>query len=179
LEAEMKILAIVAVAVLCVAIPGSGKDKSPAQCRVYFSVVQIDPESPGSDRKQLDPPQQAWYDKDGNRDKFAGACYDAIKASYIIRWSQAPETTKIEHPEPQPSSDPRVSAQGPPITVTRTFVSWIAKGSVLRVGKDGTSVSIGQINGETHLGNPFASVELLKRGISVVLDAEAKSTSRN
>jgi PDZ domain/PEGA domain len=84
------------VALLLVA----GKIKAndhPANCAVYFSVVENDEASVHRSILKMNEPQSTWYEKYGNRDKYAGICYVENGARvpvdeplYVIVWGEHP-----------------------------------------------------------------------------------------
>lgn len=90
---------IKAMAVLVPILVFSGlamaKKKAPAPCVVYFAVVENDQTTVHLSMVGLNKAQSSWYEKHGNRDKYAGVCYVA-KASdapadaplYAIVWGE-------------------------------------------------------------------------------------------
>lgn len=89
-KATVALLAIALVGVSAIAKP-----KAPASCVVYFSVAEHDEITVGLTMNWLNKPQSSWYNKHGDRDKFAGICY-AAKASdapegaplYLVVWGE-------------------------------------------------------------------------------------------
>ena len=83
------------VATLLFLGPAVAKNKAPAPCIVYFAVVENDEVTVHLSVVGLNKPQSSWYEKHGNRDKFAGICYVA-KASaaptdaplYAVVWGE-------------------------------------------------------------------------------------------
>jgi hypothetical protein len=64
-------------------------------CAVYFSVLQNDQPSAQRSTLKMNQPQSSWYEKYGNRDKYAGICYVESGASappdeplYAILWGE-------------------------------------------------------------------------------------------
>jgi hypothetical protein len=64
-------------------------------CAVYFSVLQNDEPSGQRSTSKMNQPQSSWYEKYGNRDKYAGICYVENGASvpaevplYAILWGE-------------------------------------------------------------------------------------------
>jgi hypothetical protein len=62
---------------------------------VYFQVAEHDEVTVGLTMAGLNKPQNSWYQKDGDRDKFAGICYvsksseaPADAALYAIVWGE-------------------------------------------------------------------------------------------
>jgi hypothetical protein len=82
-------------ATLLVSGVATGKNKEPAPCVVYFAVVENDEVTVRLSMAGLNKPQRSWYDKHGDRDRFAGICY-APKVSdvpadaplYAIVWGE-------------------------------------------------------------------------------------------
>jgi hypothetical protein len=91
---RIKITTAVA-ATLLLSSPLVAKKKEPAPCAVYFSVVETDELAVRLSMVGLNKPQHSWYEKHGDRDKFAGICYVA-KASdapadaplYAVVWGE-------------------------------------------------------------------------------------------
>jgi hypothetical protein len=92
-------LAILVVA-LAAALPGGSvwaKPKPPVPCKVYFTSIEKDSITRGTDLEWLNKPQAKWYEKHGDRGEFAGICFlpsdkwDALPVGvpvYVIRWGQ-------------------------------------------------------------------------------------------
>lgn len=62
-------------AMLLLTGPALAKKKEAAACSVYFLVVENDEITVQVPITWLNKPQASWYEKHGDRDKFAGICY--------------------------------------------------------------------------------------------------------
>ena len=157
------------VALVCLAIfsllasglPATAKPKPAAPCKVYFAVVQRDPSLPNGQAEWLDPQQQKWYAKHGNRGKLAGICYDSAKASYVIQWSG--EREKQRAARPWLPSAYAASARG-----------WLFK-----VGEGSKLVPLQRLTEGVHSGGGVlaykrasASADLLRDGLEGIAKAE-------
>jgi hypothetical protein len=91
---KLRVMAGLAVA-LFLSGPVVAKEKEPAPCKVYFTVVENDEVTVHLAIPALNKPQSSWYEKYGDREEFAGICYVA-KASdapadapgYAIVWGE-------------------------------------------------------------------------------------------
>jgi len=70
-------------------------NEQPAPCVVYFSVFEDDEAPVHLSILNMNKPQSSWYEKYGNRDKFAGICYvengarvPADEPLYAIVWGK-------------------------------------------------------------------------------------------
>jgi hypothetical protein len=165
----MKTSIILAVLMLG-AMPAFAKEKTPAPCKVYFSVVQLDPQLPGGESAWLNEKQKAWYDKHGDRDKVAGICYDPSKASYVIRWSESVDTVTTSGTSQQATHDTSGNWTGTaPVAATSTSRKWVATGFVFRVGPDNALTPISTV---TSGRGSSASTSLLEKGLEAIAKAD-------
>ncbi len=70
-------------------------NEQPAPCVVYFSVLENDEVPVHLSILKMNEPQTSWYEKYGNRDKYAGICYvengaraPADEPLYAIVWGE-------------------------------------------------------------------------------------------
>jgi PDZ domain/PEGA domain len=70
-------------------------NEQPAPCAVYFSVLENDQGPVHLSILKMNKPQSSWYEKYGNRDKYAGICYvengeraPADEPLYAIVWGE-------------------------------------------------------------------------------------------
>ncbi|MGB9432396.1 MAG: PEGA domain-containing protein, partial [Candidatus Acidiferrum sp.] len=70
-------------------------NEQPAPCVVYFSVLENDEDPIHLSVLKMNKPQSSWYEKYGNRDKYAGICYvengaraPADEPLYAIVWGK-------------------------------------------------------------------------------------------
>jgi PEGA domain/PDZ domain len=71
----MKLKAIGCLAALLLIVGKIEANEKPAPCVVYFSVVQKDVVPVPLSVSKMNKAQSSWYEKHGDRDKYAGICY--------------------------------------------------------------------------------------------------------
>lgn len=91
----MKLKAIGCLAALLLVVGKIEANEKPAPCVVYFSVLENDAVPSPLSISKMNKPQNNWYEKHGDREKYAGICYaeNANAASadaplYGIVWGQ-------------------------------------------------------------------------------------------
>jgi PDZ domain/PEGA domain len=72
---SMNLKPIGCLATLLLAVGRIGASEQPASCVVYFSVLENDEVNVHRSALKMNEPQSSWYEKYGNRDKYAGICY--------------------------------------------------------------------------------------------------------
>jgi hypothetical protein len=96
----------------------AGTESGPTSCAVYFVVVERDQMTVSLSLEGLNKPQRRWYEKHGNRGKFAGICYRKVSDAppdaplYAIVWG--------EHLASQPYTWTSTSTEQASGTVTLT-----------------------------------------------------------
>jgi PDZ domain/PEGA domain len=91
----MNLKPIGCLATLLLAVGKIGASEQPAPCVVYFSVLENDEVKVYRSVLKMNEPQSSWYEKYGNRDKYAGICYvengahaPADEPLYAIVWGE-------------------------------------------------------------------------------------------
>ena len=91
----MNLKPIECLATLLLAIGKIEANEQPAPCAVYFSVLENDEVTVHRSVLKMNEPQRNWYEKYGNRDKYAGICYvengaqaPADEPLYAIVWGE-------------------------------------------------------------------------------------------
>lgn len=92
----MRYNAILGLAVaLTVSAPALAKKKQPAPCVVYFAIAENDEVTVHLSMEGLNKSQSHWYEKHGDRDKYAGICYvpkvseaPAAAPLYAVVWGE-------------------------------------------------------------------------------------------
>jgi len=91
----MNLKCIACLATLLLAISKIEANEQPAPCVVYFSVLKNDEVAVHRPVLKMSEPQNSWYAKYGNRDKYAGICYlengaqaPADQPLYAIVWGE-------------------------------------------------------------------------------------------
>jgi len=82
---KLKTLIVMAATLLVVSTVLAKKEP---QCVVYFAVVENDETTVHLSMAGLNNAQKSWYEKHGNRDKYAGICY-------IAKASEAPASAPL------------------------------------------------------------------------------------
>jgi len=92
---RMNLKPIGCLATLLLAIGKIEANEQPAPCAVYFSVLENDEVTVHRSVLKMNQPQSSWYEKYGNRDKYAGICYvengaqaPADEPLYAIVWGE-------------------------------------------------------------------------------------------
>jgi hypothetical protein len=91
----MNLKPIGCLAILLLAVGNIVANEQPAACVVYFSVLENDEVTVHRSVLKMNEPQSSWYEKYGNRDKYAGICYvenglhaQADEPLYAIVWGE-------------------------------------------------------------------------------------------
>lgn len=91
----MDLKPIACLTTLLLAVGKIEANDQPAPCVVYFSVLENDEVTVHSSVLKMNEPQSSWYEKYGNRDKYAGICYvengahaPADEPLYAIVWGE-------------------------------------------------------------------------------------------
>jgi len=91
----MNLKAIGRLAALLLIVGKIEANEKVAPCVVYFSVVENDVVPTHVFRSKMNKPQSSWYEKHGDRDKYAGICYaengsvaSADAPLYAIVWGE-------------------------------------------------------------------------------------------
>jgi hypothetical protein len=91
----MNLKPIGCLATLFLAIGKTEANEQPAPCAVYFSVLENDEVTVHRSVLKMTEPQSSWYEKYGNRGKYAGICYvengaqaPADEPLYAIVWGE-------------------------------------------------------------------------------------------
>jgi len=91
----MKLKAIGCLAALLLVVGKIEANEQPAPCVVYFSVLENDVIPAHLSISKMNKAQSSWYEKHGDRDKYAGICYVENRAGaaadaplYGIVWGQ-------------------------------------------------------------------------------------------
>jgi PDZ domain/PEGA domain len=91
----MNLKPIGCLATLLLAVGNIEANEQPAPCVVYFSVLENDEVTVHRSVLKMNEPQSGWYEKYGNRDKYAGICYvengihaPADEPLYAIVWGE-------------------------------------------------------------------------------------------
>jgi PDZ domain-containing protein/PEGA domain-containing protein len=91
----MNLKPIGCLATLLLAVGKIEANEQPAPCVVYFSVLENDEVTVHRSVLKMNEPQSSWYEKYGNRNKYAGICYvengaqaPADEPLYAIVWGE-------------------------------------------------------------------------------------------
>ena len=91
----MNLKPIGCLATLLLAVGKIEANEQPGPCVVYFSVLENDEATARLSILKMNEPQSSWYEKYGNRDKYAGICYvengahaPADEPLYAIVWGE-------------------------------------------------------------------------------------------
>ncbi len=91
----MNLKPIVCLATLLLVLGKIEANEQPAPCAVYFTVLENDEVPVHVSILTMNKPQSSWYQKYGNRDKYAGICYvengaraPADEPLYAIVWGE-------------------------------------------------------------------------------------------
>jgi hypothetical protein len=91
---KLKLVVIAALATASLSRSALAKPKPSAPCRVYFLAVEQDEITVGLSMEGLNKPQEHWYRKHGDRDKWAGVCFAKTAnvpvgaTLYLISWGE-------------------------------------------------------------------------------------------
>jgi len=91
----MNLKTIGCLATLLLVVGKIEANEQPAPCVVYFSVLENDEAPVHVSILEMNKPQSSWYERYGNRDKYAGICYvengaraPADEPLYAIVWGK-------------------------------------------------------------------------------------------
>jgi len=201
----MKIKAIAALAAtLLLSGPALAKKKEPAPCVVYFAVVEHDEVTVGLSMVGLNRPQSSWYEKHGDRDKYAGVCY-VTKASdapadaplYAVVWGEhsvskpytwtSESTRQVTGTVTDESGNTGRVTMNVPVTETdsgvvdyRTADGWLAVWDQKANNGKGNFVPVAPLHSHTPTWSPglaalsSASTSLLKDAMEQISQRERK-----
>ncbi len=165
--------------------PAVAKQKEPAPCVVYFAVVENDEVTVRLSMVGLNKPQGSWYEKHGDRDKFAGICYVA-KASdapadaplYAVVWGEhlmsRPYTFTYQTQEQVSGGEGTVSVPHTNSGVSRYYVAdgWLAVWDQKANEGKGTFVPIAPLHNHNRTKFTSASTSLLKDAMEQIRERE-------
>jgi hypothetical protein len=178
----MKLKAIGCLAALLLVVGEVTANEKPANCVVYFSVLESDVAPAQLSISKMNKPQSGWYEKHGDRDKYAGICYVENQAGapvgaplYAVVWG--------EHSASEPyifssASEESASKAGPHDSASsvtkKDYVAdgWLAVWDPKTKGGKGSFVAVGPLQIENHTNLNTASESLLMAAMEQISQRE-------
>jgi hypothetical protein len=167
----MKLKAIGCLVALLLVVGKIEASEKPAPCVVYFSVLENDAVSSAVSVSRMNKPQNSWYEKHGDREKYAGICYaeNASGASmdaplYAIVWGvhSANEPYSFSY-QTTPPVKGNSGAANADTGANKDYVAdgWLAVWDPKANGGKGTFVSVAPLEIQNHTDLNTASTALL------------------
>jgi PEGA domain/PDZ domain len=184
----MNLKAIGCLAALLLVVGKLEANEKPAPCVVYFSVLENDAVPSNVPISKMNKPQSSWYEKHGDREKYAGICYAEKGSSaagdaplYAIVWgvhlASEPYVFRYDTMQSGNGDGSTTKAEQRSDASTETKKDYVADGwlaiwdAKANQGK-GSFVSLAPIQIQNHADLNAASTSLLIEGIEQITQRE-------
>jgi hypothetical protein len=193
----MSVKPIVGLACVATLLLVAGKieaNDQPGSCAVYFTVLQNDEGTAHRSILQMNEGQSSWYERNGNRDKYAGICYVENGAGlpadvplYAMVWGEHPASEPYNYsyeatgPARGTVNGGAVSGTGTRVPVTQPSSEtkkhyaadgWLAVWSVATAESQGRFMPIGPLRSRGHGDLSSASAALMKEAMEQISQRE-------
>jgi PDZ domain-containing protein/PEGA domain-containing protein len=193
----MKLKPIGCLAILLLVAGKIEANEQPSSCAVYFSVLKNDQAPVHLLLWKMNEPQRSWYEKYGNRDRYAGICYLENGASppgdeplYAIVWGEhladEPYTYSYEATahagsdvNPTTAGQNGASSASAPVNNSSSETKkhyvvdgWLAVWNLQTSGSKGSFVPIGPLHSHSRTDVTSTSLSLLKEAMEQISQRE-------
>jgi hypothetical protein len=178
----MKLKAIGCLAALLLVVGEVNANEKPASCVVYFSVLENDVVPAHLSIPKMNKPQSSWYERHGDRDKYAGICYVESQAGaptgvplYAVVWGEHSASEPYIFSSGTEESGSKAGPHDNASSATKKdYVAdgWLAVWDPKTKNGKGSFVAVGPLQIENHTSLNTASTSLLMAAMEQISQRE-------